>query len=379
MLKQNITKRLPVLEAIALLVGTIVGAGFLGIPYVVSKIGYPLGVLLIVGIGSLITLQFLMIAEITLRTRKKHQIGGYIERYLGPAWRKVAYLVVILESYGALLAYIVGAGQVLGSLFGQPELILRYVFFAAVATAAYFGLRLIERLDLVLTLLVVTAVVLICFFSWSALRVEHLATTSARGLLQAYGVILFSFLGATAVPEAREALVGQERRFPYAIVMACLIPIALYSVFTAAVLGVTGAETSEIATVGLGQRLGPVVLVTGNLLALLTMTTAFFGLSLAIIETYSYDLKFSRNQAWLLTMLVPFILSLGFYSFIKILLVVGALFGGLLGIILVATSLRAEHLGDRQPEFVLPHKRVIGAILCAVFILGIVYSIWNVF
>ena len=374
-------KRLSYFEAVALLVGMVVGAGYLGIPYVVSRIGLPLGILMIVGVGLLVLLQFLLVVEVSLRTNAKHQLAGYIAKYLGRKWRKIVYGIIILEFFGALLAYIVGEGQVLSAIFGGPPLLFSLGFTAVMAILVFYGLKMVEKVDLLLTLLVAFVVIVIVFFSGGSAKAENLWTNpNPAGLLPAYGVILFSFLGAAALPEMRLVLVGKEKRFARIVVIATLIPIAIYVLFTSAVLGVTGRETTPVATVGLGATLGSVVAILGNSLAALTMATAFLGGALALRETFRFDLHLRKAWAWALTVFIPpLILVLGLNDFIEILLIVGALFGGVQGVILVITAWRAATRGDRKPEFILPHKVLIGYLLITVFAVGIVYSVLDIF
>lgn len=375
----NKMKKFKTIEAVALLVGTVVGAGFLGIPYVVSKVGFHIGLALIVFLGLLMLVQYLLIVETTLRTNDQHQLAGYVEKYLGEKWRGVIYTLVILEAYGALLAYLVAEGQVLSALFGGSAFMFSLAYFAVVAAIAFVGLRLVEKVDLLLTLIMAVVVIVIGFMSWSAVKFDNFYGNNFGEFLPAYGIILFSFLGASAVPQMRRVLRGQERSLPRAVLWGALVPIVIYILFTTVVLGVTGDQTSQVATVALGKAVSPSLLIVGNLLAVVTMTTSFLGISMALKQTFSWDMKKTRTEAWLLTVLVPLILFLfGLHNFIGILMVVGAFLGGAQGIILVATSLRAETRGDRKPEFVLPAKKFFGAILILVFAFGIVYTIISV-
>ncbi|MBI4054227.1 MAG: hypothetical protein HY397_02775 [Candidatus Doudnabacteria bacterium] len=372
------TKSLDFLPAVALLVGSVVGAGFLGIPYVVARIGFPLGLLLILGLGLLMMVQYLAIAEVTLRTKGKHQVAGYVERYLGAKWKKFAYAVVVLESYGVLLAFMVGEGQVLSALFGGSPFLFSYLFFAVVALIIFFGIRLVERVDLLLTTAVSLVILGLAFASWSSLSFDNFLKVDFTEFFPAYGVVLFAFLGASAIPEMRLALAGREKRFSRSVVIGTFIPIALYTLFTIAVLGVTGLETTPIATIGLGRHLGGAVMLFGNLLAVITMTTSFLGIALGLRETFQYDLRLNKNESWILTCAVPVILfSFGIHNFIGIIGFVGAILGGFLGILLVFTAHRAEQLGDRKPEFVLPHKVFFGSLLALVFAIGIVSTLWG--
>ncbi|PIR97296.1 MAG: hypothetical protein COT91_02060 [Candidatus Doudnabacteria bacterium CG10_big_fil_rev_8_21_14_0_10_41_10] len=366
-------------ESVALLTGAVVGAGYLGIPFVVSRIGFPLGVLLIVAIGLIVMVQYLALTEITLRTKGKHQIAGYVEKYLGKRTARVVEAFFVLEIYGVMLAFLIGEGRVLFAVFGGEPMVYSLIFFVITAIIIFYGLKLIEHIEFLLTLVIMTLIAGIAFFSWSSIRFENLEVSEISGIVSAYGVILFAFLGAAVIPEIRQALKGREKMFSKTVVVGALIPIVLYIVFTFAVLGVTGSQTTEIATIGLGEALGKWAIVAGNLLAALTMTAGFLTGALALKEVFWFDMKLKKPLAFSLTMIGPFILLLaGIKSFIEILFIVGAVFGGLQGIILVLTWWTATKHGDRKPEFVLHHKRLTGTVLIAVFVFGFVYTLLHI-
>src|SRR3989338_1692458 len=105
-------------EATALLIGTIGGAGILGIPFVVAKVGLTIGLAYIVGIGILFLLLNLMMGETVARTKKPLQLVGFSEQYIGAWGKRCSVIVVVLNVYGALLAYMIGEGAVLAAIFG---------------------------------------------------------------------------------------------------------------------------------------------------------------------------------------------------------------------------------------------------------------------
>jgi amino acid permease len=70
-------------EAAATLVGCTIGAGILGIPYVVAQAGFITGAITIILLGALMLMLNLFTGEIALRTEGDHQLPGYAERYLG--------------------------------------------------------------------------------------------------------------------------------------------------------------------------------------------------------------------------------------------------------------------------------------------------------
>ena len=69
-MKRNIPK------AIAMLCGTVIGAGVLGIPFVVAKAGFFVGILSIILLGLAVLALNLFVGEIVLRTPGNHQLPG---------------------------------------------------------------------------------------------------------------------------------------------------------------------------------------------------------------------------------------------------------------------------------------------------------------
>src|SRR3989344_8630530 len=103
--------------ALAVLVGTTIGAGFLGIPYVVSKSGFPIGFAYLVFVFAFLLLTKLYLGEVILRTNGNHQLSGYAEMYLGKAGKFLMFFAMIFGIYSALIAYLIGEGQSLSYIF----------------------------------------------------------------------------------------------------------------------------------------------------------------------------------------------------------------------------------------------------------------------
>ena len=103
--------------AIATLVGTIIGAGVLGIPYAISKSGFIPGMIILVILGFAVLILNLCVGEVALRTKGRHQLPGYAEKYLGKWGKHVMSFSIIFAIYGALIAYFIGSGNVLADIF----------------------------------------------------------------------------------------------------------------------------------------------------------------------------------------------------------------------------------------------------------------------
>ncbi len=368
------------LKSSALLTGTVIGAGVLGIPYVVAKAGFLTGLITIIVMGIATLLLNLFMGEITLRTPGNHQLPGYAERYLGKKGKMVAVLAMFFVIYGALTAYIIGVGESLSALFGIPALIGSLLFFIFVAIFIYTGLKLIAKYEFIFAAIVLALIITISFLAIFSgqFNATNLATLDLTKIMVPFGVILFALSGAIAIPEIKEQLPRNRKKLKKAIIIGSLIPIFAYLLFTFATVAVTGSQTTEIVTIGLGQNLSESMLIFGNIFAIFAMLTSFLPIGLAMKEIYMYDYDFNKIHSFLLTMFIPLILFLiGVKSFIQVVGIAGALFGGLQSILIVLIFWKARKKGTRQPEYKLGKKHFIGLLLILIFIIGILNQLFE--
>lgn len=375
-------KELPLLQATSTLIGTIIGAGILGIPYVFAKAGFWTGVVVLAVITFAMLAMKLMFGEITLRTYGNHQISGYVEKYLGKFWKNLTSIILILAISGSILAYFIGIGEVLAEIFKGSAFIWGFAFYILASIFLYFGLKLIKNIELIFTGIIFLIVLTILFLSQQHFELGNLANFDFSKLLIPYGVVLFACSGIIAVPEVRKILSRREYLFKKSILLGVLIPSVIYLIFAWVVVGVTGANTTEIATVGLGRIMGYKIIIIGNIFAFFTMATSFLTLGLGLKETFNFDFKIKHVWAWLLTIIMPLVIyASGLKNFIQILGLVGALGFGINGVIYIFTYWVARKKSERHPEYILPKKTtaVISVFLVLIFVGGLIYTIFNNF
>ena len=168
-------RNLPFFQSVSTLVGTIIGAGILGLPYVFAKAGFWTGLLVLVAVTLAMICVKLMIGEVTLRTGERHQLAGYIGQYLGPKW-KILSLLISITIYGALLAYFLGVGQALSAIFGGYYLVYSIFFYILAAFFIYKGISLIKNAEFFLSV-----IVLVIFFVIIAFSRGHLNLSNVSG------------------------------------------------------------------------------------------------------------------------------------------------------------------------------------------------------
>ena len=215
--------------AIFTLVGTIIGAGILGIPYVVAKAGVLYGLILMVAIGIAFVYLNLFAGEVILRTNGHHQLTGYAGKYLGKIGKCFMALSLFVNIYGALTAYLIGEGTALQAIStkGSP-LFWTILFFIFGVFIVYKGIKATGRTELYLISLLLAVVVLIGIFSINKINSAFYTGFNWQQLFLPYGVILFAFMGSPGIPEVHQVLGKHKNLMREAILAGSVLPIILY-------------------------------------------------------------------------------------------------------------------------------------------------------
>ncbi len=360
-----------VLEASATLVSCTVGAGILGIPYVVEKSGFLVGMIDLSVIALIFYTLNLMLADVSSSHNKMSQLAGYAQEYLGRKGKILMTLTLMFAITGAMTAYLIATGSFLSQIFFNSQnysLVMSVLFFATMSFLIYLGLEIVERSELYMTIFFISIVLLLFIIALPHINVKNLTQIHASKFLLPYGVLLFAFLGFPALPEAREEA-GSERNLRKAILFGTIIPLTLYFLFALTVIGVSGAGTTQSAILSL-KPLSYGVTLLGLVFGTLTISTTFLALGLALRDTYYYDFKFSRTNSFLLAVTPPFIIFLsGVRNFTRVLSITGAVAGGLLGILIMMMHSRSESKNKLLSSPIL--KATIGLLLA----LGVAYQI----
>jgi len=366
--------------AVATLIGAIVGAGVLGIPYVIAKAGFLYGSILIVILGIVFLLLNLYVAEIVLRTKGKHQLTGYMEKYLGKKGKILMMISMIFGVYGALIAYLIGEGETIKAIFGGNALIYSLIFFVIVSIIIYRGVKATGRTELIIIALLFIVVILIGLFSLDKITLSNFSTFNPAYFFLPYGVILFAFLGNIAVPEVAEELEREKKKMKKAIIIGSLIPIVLYILFSVVVVGVVGLGNFEllgpnerIATIALSMYSNPILGILANVFAIFAMLTSFLALGIALVTMYNYDFKISKNTSFILTLAVPLVIVLfKLTNFLEVLGIAGAVSAGINCVLITIAFHKAKKKGDRKPEFTLNAPWIVSLVIVLVILIGVI-------
>jgi tyrosine-specific transport protein len=367
------------LAAVATMVGGTVGAGILGVPYVIQKAGFLMGLINIIIIGLAILFMNLAMGEIMLRTPGNHQLSGYCEIYQGKIEKYIISFTLIFGLIGALTAYLLGGGNALANLFGGDPIFYTITFFVIASLIILSGLKAVKKFELILAPILVLLIIVITVISFAKLNLNNIEIGSPKDLLIPYGAIFFTFLAMPAVIDVKEELNNNKKLLKKSLLIGSFIPFVIYLIFPFAVIGATGANTSEIATIGLGHYFGHGMEILGNLFPIFSAGTAFLVLGIALKEIFVYDYKINKYLAWLIACCTPLLLILmGFNSFIAILSIVGGVSAGIDGLLITHMWLKAKKIGKRKPEYSINPNKILIFLVILIFIIALLKTIIDI-
>lgn len=359
------------------LIGLIIGAGVLGLPYVVAQSGYITGLIVITIMGLLALIMNLYMGEVTLRTKGTHQLPGYAEKYLGKYGKFFMSLSLVVICYGAITSYLIGEGQAIGAILNINPIYPMLIFFAIMTPIVFRGLKLIESLEIFFNILVVGVIILIAVLAFPSMSPSNLTGFEFSKLLIPYGVALFAFGGLAAIPDLKVELEKHKYLMKKSIIIGSIIPVVLYLIFVTAIVGVTGINTTELSTIGLGKVIGEHMILLGNLFAAFAMSTSFLLLALALLWMYHYDYKLKKWLAFALTLSIPLAIALSnFASFVQIIGITGVLAGGLEAVVVILMHRAAQKNSERKPEYSIKNYLPFSILLIAIYFFGMVYLLF---
>lgn len=360
------THPLRAMETISIIIGTNIGAGVLGMAYAARKAGYLplLACLIITCVICIITM--LYVCEACLRTRGNKQLSGLSRRYLGSLGGWLIFLAVATNSFGALVAYMAGSGNIMSDFFGQYGLtreIGSLIFFVPSVLVLYLGLKALgtsEQLISTGMVAIITALIGATILHRDT-ELVHLWQSQWQYVVPVFNLAVFVFGAQFLVPELVRGNLTTADKLPRLIIIGMLLTCLLVAAIPASVIALVGThDLSEVATLSWGRALGSWAYYVANSFALLAMLTSYWGLGGCLFSNIfdhfrlgSEAHKGKRLIVLAIVSIPPFILAYsGVGSFVNALYFAGTFGGVLMGIIPVLLLNAARRFGDQQPAFV---------------------------
>ena len=310
-------------EAYSLMVGAGVGAGIMAVPFLAQHIGL-VGLALILPVAwAASSLIHLMLAEVLFRTGRNLQIVELMHLYLlrdrigrWLLWTIFAFLSIAFLAN--LAAYVSGAGEIVANLMGINKRFAEVLVYMISAGVVFFGLKAVgiaERFGALMLIGLLAAIGI------GAIPLPFHAPLSLSGSanqsLALYGMVMYALWTFYSVPQVVKGL-GPDHR---GVVKAILLGLGINGLLTAVValiaLGIS-TEVTEVAIIGISERIGPWTGLIGSLFIVSALVTSYWSVSLALADIIQERIGISSKVAWLVATLPSLlILWIGAWQFLE--------------------------------------------------------------
>lgn len=349
-------------EATSLMVGAGVGAGIMAVPYLAERVGLVGLAILLPVAWAASSLVHLMLAEVSFRTGRDLQVVELMQLYIlkGRFGRGLLWAVFVFLSIAFLAnlaAYVSGAGEIVADLAGmdrRPAELLVYIISAGVV---FYGLKAVGVAERFGTFALVG---LVGAIGIGAIPLPFRAPIGPSGSLTQwlalYGMVMYALWTFYSVPQVVKGL-GSDRT---GAVRAILLGLGINGLLTAVValiaLGVS-TEVTEVAILGIAERIGPWAGFAGSLFILFAFVTSYWSVSLALADILHERTGLADRTAWLLATLPSYlVLWLDVWQFLEWLRLAAGATAIVVALITVPMYVQAKRIGPiRNPVWTLGH------------------------
>lgn len=365
-------------DAVAVLIGTIIGAGIFAIPYVVMRAGILVGIFYFLFLGIIVLTIHLIYGEITLRTSVHCRAVGYGEKYLGSFGKKTLFTALLISLPTLNLSYLILGGDFLRVIFnGQAHEIIFYVtfFWLLMSLGIFLDWRRASFAEFLMTLVLILAIVAVIIYGFSRLKTENIRLFNFRYFFLPWGVIFYSLSGNAAISELKEILGSQRQRLKKVIIIATIVPIVIYFLFAISIIGASGGNTTEDSIDGLKNLFGKETIYLMAIVGFLSVATSYLVIGMSLKKIFILDIKMHKLISGIIACSVPLMMYfVGLRNFLFVVSFLGLWLGAVEGTLLLIMHRRAKKMGDRQPEYSLNIPKFVYYLIGLIFILGPILS-----
>lgn len=292
-------------EATSLMVGAGVGAGVMAVPFLAESVGI-IGLAIILPIAwAASSIVHLMLAEVLFRTGQDLQIVELIHIYVlrgrfGKWFLWIIFTFLSVAFLANLAAYVSGAGEIVANLTGMHQRLAEFTVYVISASVVFFGLKAVGIAEKFGVIVLVSLVIIIVM---GAIPLQPSVPLRASGStsqwLGLYGMVMYALWTFYSVPQVVKGLGPDRRSSVRAILIGLGINGALTAVVALVALGVS-TQVTQIAMIGITERMGPWVGMIGSILIVFAFVTSYWSVSLALADIIQERIGMSTKLAWLL-------------------------------------------------------------------------------
>ena len=373
-------------EGVALLCGTIIGSGYLILPFSFLKAGVLPNIFWLIFFTCCLIIVNLIYAEINLVTHNNHRLPGYADLYLGKIFKLLSRVIFILGILGGLIVYLILGSRFL-ILLASPIFKLStnnatLIFWILSSIVVFLNFKFSSKVNLYLTIFTVFIFFIVSIFCLINADFNNFKIIPTESFFFPYGLILYSLIGWLVIPEIIVLIQNNkedQKIIKPIILIGTIIPMVVYFVFGLSVFLLLGANTSSDAFTGLINFLPQPLFILAALMAFLEILNSYFSFGISAISTLKNDFGFKKQTAQILFLILPIaIFFIGFIDFVKIIAVLGASFESLNILMILLIYNKLKKTTKNQEEKLISISKPLLIVLVVIFVVGGIIGTINV-
>lgn len=297
-----------VFDSATLIAGTTVGAGILALPLVTTPAGLLPSTVLMILSWLYMLISGLLIAEANLQVMQRlgrSQVGllATIQNSLGRRGAIASGAVYIFIHYALLVAYVSRGGSILTAAlknsslsFSIPTLStawMGHLLFVLIFGGILFwgSERFVTGLNNILVAVVIASFMRLLWLTVEKVEISRWANQHWDAAGAIIPVLFVAFVYQNVVPVVTHQLEGDKRRARWAIVLGSLVPLVMFAIWNAVILGsvdwrggwLDGLEPTELLRGGLGR---PGIRTAASVFSEFAIATSFIGFALGLFSVF---------------------------------------------------------------------------------------------
>ena len=268
---QKRPKKAETLSAALLVAGTAIGAGILALPSATFEAGFVPSTLTLLVAWAFTSCSGLLIAEARIRSQANGGFTATIGGSLGKGAAALASVLMASVCYAIMVAYIAEGG----SLLGSPAAL-------AFGLGAFLTVAPSKVIDVVNNFFVV--VVLASFFALTGVGASRVSPARLVSRMQwhkapsSLPICAVSLVYHTVVPHVVDKLDDDPKAITTALVGGSLVPLAMFLVWNAVILGAVDAYVNDPVAVLRSASDSPILGPSVWTFSFFAIVTSFIGL-----------------------------------------------------------------------------------------------------
>lgn len=367
-----------------LVAGTAIGGGMLALPVLTATGGFIPATVIYVLCWLFMACTGLLLMEIFLWSKDEVNIVSMAQMTLGLGGKIAAWLLYIFLFYSLTVAYISGGGGLVTDIFEAfgrkdiPSWVSPLIFVGVFAPFVVIGPKAVDRLNVLLMAGLIISFLLFVILGVAHINPSLLIRANWPLAFLATPVVFTSFGFQGIVPTLTNYLDRNTTKVKRAIVIGSVIPLFVYILWEALILGVIPLRGLEEARLAGFSAVAPLkeflhyrwLFRVGEFFAFFAIITSFLGVTLGLLDFLADGLHVKKtfNGRVLLSLLIfapPLIFSMvNPYVFLSALHYAGGVGCALLlGLLPILMAWRGRYHFHYKSRYALPGGRLVLSLL----------------